>query len=82
MFEENSEGAPQLTKNKRALKEENNTSAKTTTQQFLALSPEHSLPNCTITLHPTAQLLVCKLPIPTLEPENYSTSDGVSEYPE
>lgn len=57
-------------------------SAKTKMQQFLAQSPEHYLPDCVITLHPTGQLLVCKLPITTLEPGNYSTSDGVSEYPE
>ena len=65
-----------------ALKEENHMSAKTTMQQILAQSPEHTLPDCAIALQPTGQLLVCKLPIATLELENYSVSDGVSEYPE
>lgn len=51
-------------------------------QLFLAWSPENYLPDCAITLSPTGQLPVHKLPITILAPENCSTSDGVSELPE
>lgn len=57
-------------------------SVKTTMQPFLAWSPENYLPDCAITLSPTGQLPVHKLPITVLAPENCSTSDGVTKLPE